>query len=91
MNALELANALVNTDYTPLKAEAAAMLRRLQDKLDIETAYNAIHIERIQALRSALTEILENDGSRRIYSAGGLYDARQKAEALLREAGIQDA
>lgn len=71
--------------------ESQGVLRLLQDKLDIETAYNAIHIERIQALRSALTEILENDGSRRIYSAGGLCDAREKAEALLREAGNQDA
>lgn len=64
------------------------MLRQLQDKLDIETAYNQVHIERIEALKSALNDILDNDGSRRIYSAGGLFDARLEAEALL--ASIED-
>lgn len=35
-------------------------------------------------LIAVLNEILNNDGSRRIYSAGGLYDARVKAEELLK-------
>ena len=47
MNALELANALVDTDYTPLKAEAAGMLRRLQAEkealaADCEALTNAL-------------------------------------------------
>lgn len=56
--------------------------------LEIEIAYNEIHIERIEALKSALNDILDNDGSRRIYSAGRLFDARLEAEALL--ASIED-
>ena len=71
-----------------IASEAATILREQQDKLDIETAYNEVHIERIKALKSALNDILDNDGSRRIYSAGGLFDARLEAEALL--ASIED-
>ena len=34
MNANEIADALVNTDYTPLKAEAATMLRQQQAEIE---------------------------------------------------------
>lgn len=62
-----------------------------QDMIDVsfrdrDTALRAIM--RLQSERDALiavlNEILDNDGSRRIYSAGALFDARQKAEALLK-------
>lgn len=84
---------IASENFTEAQAveESQAVLRDLQVKLEIETAYNAIHIERIEALRSALNEILDTDGSRRIYSAGGLYEARVKAEKLLVETGNQDA
>lgn len=35
-----------------IASEAADMLRQIQDKLDIETAYNQVHIEQIEALKS---------------------------------------
>ena len=40
MNANELADALVNTDYTPLKAECATMLRQLQTEVQRLTQEN---------------------------------------------------
>ena len=35
-------------------------------------------------LIAVLNEILDNDGSRRFYNAGRIYDARAKAEELLK-------
>lgn len=40
MNANELADALVNTDYTPLKAECATMLRQQQAEKERLTTKN---------------------------------------------------
>lgn len=54
MNANELADALVNTDYTPLKAECAAMLRQQQEKITKYELRNIAQCDRIAILEAQL-------------------------------------
>lgn len=44
MNALELADALVNTDYTPLKADCATMLRQQANRIEVLEANHKIQL-----------------------------------------------
>lgn len=59
MNANELADALVNTDYTQLKAECATMLRQQQEKLTKYELRNEEQRNRIAHLEAEIERLLE--------------------------------
>ena len=84
MNANELADALVNTDYTPLKAECAAMLRQLQAENEElvkgtvilakdfvkEQIKNKRQQAEIEILKSLLTKELQEYADAKLRKAG---------------------